>query len=105
MDSRGDGTAAGGGGAYRLTLAPVLGASTADPVAVSSIRMTLDVALTAVATLALPRPVFSRSYSSSDLIALADNEFEQALGAVALDGVDVDGDRALRGAGVEATAR
>ena len=65
MDSRGEGTAAGGGGAYRPTLDPMLGASTAAPVAVSSIRISLEAAFTAVATLALPRPVFSRSYSSS----------------------------------------
>ena len=37
----------------------------AAPVAVSSILISFDAALTAVATLDLPRPVVSRSYSST----------------------------------------
>ena len=65
MVSRGEGTAAGGGGAYRVTLEPTVGATDVAAVAVSSMRTVVDAALTAVATFAFPRPVVSRSYSST----------------------------------------
>ena len=57
--------------------------------------------MTAVATFGLAAAGVQPVELLHDLIALPDNEFEQAVGAVALDGVDVDADRALRRAGVD----